>query len=179
MSRIFRTYNKKQEEVHRCKIESQQCKQVKKDGNQCRKKTAMGLPYCYTHLRFEKKVLKKNNQLLAWSSDLSSETPVFPRRSVIFAYQGEILDEDDMTDRYQDTIPSHIFVATHTTTKEKLYLDTGCKRGISFYLGKSDSDNNCSFKITQSGSNIRIELIAKKAIYHGEQLIAKSSISWS
>ena len=91
----------------KCAIQCRRCAAVKPNGQQCRARTCMGVPYCWQHGQSEYKVRIKpsgipgaGKGLFAASRAAAPGAVVFRRDDFIAPYGGEVITDAQLTDRY-------------------------------------------------------------------------------
>ena len=112
-------------------LESKQCTGICKNGNQCRKIVVLGLPYCYVHLLSQKHLrIKKStiegagNGLFSMDTKKGENDIIFKKDEIIGAYTGEILNRDQLDERYgeDNTAPYALQISNNK------YVDASIQR---------------------------------------------------
>ncbi len=87
-------------------MHSRQCQGRCKNGQRCARRVIIGYEYCFQHLKTEKHLTIKPSTLpnaglglFAWAPGNSNEI-VFHRDETICRYNGEIIDAEELDDRY-------------------------------------------------------------------------------
>lgn len=112
-------------------LHSMRCEGQTKSGQRCKRKTVIGLPYCWTHLEIDLHLKIKNSTIPnsgkgVFAKDKTKEDDeipvVFKPKELITEYKGETITQEEKTNRYgQYTAP----YAVHKTVE-----DASLKRGI-------------------------------------------------
>ena len=92
---------------YRTILESVQCKEIKKNKQRCKNHVVIGLPYCYSHSKYFHQLTIKQSQIPNAGMGLYCVNPMKPDNEIIFKkgqlitkYYGEIIDENEVIERY-------------------------------------------------------------------------------
>lgn len=149
-----------------CDLQCQQCLYRKEDGEQCRKRTCMSLPYCWTHtkMRYGVKVVKKKDfeGLIATRSH--------DEGSFIIPFVGELLTLECMQNRYTEgTTPPYLI--NQSGEPEEPWLDAACYRGAGAATKYHPVNFNADWVYNESDDSVW--LVAQRHIMRSEEIIAK------
>lgn len=157
---------------YRCMLESIRCIDHTKAHKQCKRQTVIGSPYCYTHLLYKhhlriKKSTIPNAGLGLFAVDPmdSSHKIIFKaddrRLSVIALYKGEIIDEEELIERYSNKTPPYV-----VGISEDRYKDGAKIRGIGSIANRKAGHNNATISVHNGYAKIK----ATKNIYNGDEI---------
>ncbi len=154
MPKKFKFYMPDEELPHfTCNVVSVTCKSKKKNGENCRNKTQMSLPYCWQHLLSEKKLRIKESSipgagkgLFAVDKNADDDAIIFHTNDRIVDYVGEKINQETLNNRYgQYTAP---YALETKVSNPKAYIDPACVRGVGAMAnqGTRKKDNNAVLK---------------------------------
>jgi len=155
-------------------LECARCIAISKNGNECRRKVCIGMPYCWQHLLSVKHLkIKPSTEedagkgLFAINPQQRQNAIVFQTNAEICNYYGEFIDLDTLENRYGDyTAPYTIQVK-----KNERYEDAALHRGIGSLANHSLNNANVSFHIKRvAGRNHHVVLKALRPIRNGEEI---------
>ncbi len=169
-----------------CELECMQCTHKIVDSRtgrqrRCKRKTCYTLPYCWQHLvnvyklQIGRTTLKDSNGVrldflgLFACDPKSNDGVVFRAKSRIAPYVGEIIDSEQLNDRYpdEDTAPYSLMLS-----RDK-YVDSSCVRGVGSLANACipSLNPNCktNAKLVTSSSNYPF-LVATSTIRHGDEV---------
>lgn len=157
-------------QVHfHCYLDSIQCIDTLKNGRQCKHKTVMGSPYCYSHLLYRHKLRIKPSDLQEAGLGLFAVNPmatgeneiVFKKGTTIIEYMGEIIDEEELVERYAaKTAPYTVKIKADT------YEDAAKTRGVGALANTNPGRNNAKLSIHAG----RARLKATQNIRNGDEI---------
>ena len=151
-------------------LHSARCSYIKHNDVQCKRKTVIGLPMCWTHTREVYHVRIKPSLIHGAGKGLFVDKPntelgevVFKKDDHIVPYSGELIDSDELESRYGD------YTAPYAVEMNKsMYDDASVKRGIGSLINhKITKYTNCRFSISRQN---RCNIIAEKNIKQGDEL---------
>jgi SET domain-containing protein len=157
-----------QDDVHfQCKLASERCTATNNKGGRCKNQVVIGLPYCHVHskqhlhLRVqESEIPGAGKGVFAFSRTGAGR--VFDRQQFICEYLGEVLDGQEMDDRYgagDAVAPYAIQVSANR------YIDGACRRGIAGVINHSTQPNVEFYSYRGT-----IRMRALRNINHGTEL---------
>lgn len=161
------------EDIHyRCFLESIQCIDQTNAHKQCKRQTVIGSPYCYTHLLYKHHLrIKKStipnsgNGLFAVDPMDSSHKVIFkpndPELCVIALYKGEIIDKDELIERYGNKTPPYVVGINNNR-----YEDGAKIRGVGSIANTKPNHNNATISVHNGYAKIK----ATKNIYNGDEI---------
>jgi hypothetical protein len=144
-------------------LKSDQCSANCKNGNRCRKRVIIGLPYCYVHLLSVMHLRIKPSTVVNAGLGLFASDPkagendiIFNKGDVIAKYTGELINKAELEHRYGDnTAPYALEIS-----KDK-YIDAATERGaMSLANHTSSKSANASFQ----NPNYRNNSVTVKAV---------------
>lgn len=153
-----------------CDLECVKCKGSTLIGMPCKRKSCIGTPYCWSHLRSEKKLRIKPSRLRGAGKGLFVDAPGEPRNAVIFergdkiiAYDGEVVSSQMLSARYgRHTAP---YGAPVRGSRNK-YEDGACRRGAGTLANHCPQRTNA--ELYPRGG--RIILKALEDIHNGDEI---------
>lgn len=151
------------------KLVSLQCTAHKKNNAQCKRKCVIGTPYCYTHLMYNEHLRIKESTIPNTGFGLFAMDPMAEPDEIIFKsgkkitqYHGEIIDIDELIERYGNkTAPYTIEIR-----EDDLYEDGAIERGVGAIANTKPNHNNATISIYRG----RASLKASKNIRNGEEI---------
>ncbi len=173
----FVFYNPNNTVKFNCNLQCQQCEAFTKAGNRCKKRVCIGVPYCYTHLLYNKnlKIKKSNipnagNGLFALNPKLENNAIIFKKGQIIANYEGEKLNQNNIDQRYgRYTAPYAI------RWKKDNIIDAACKRGIASLANNNRGNiNNAELISNRNGAALK----AKNNIKNNEEIYASYGSSY-
>lgn len=170
--------------VFRCDINSVRCEANKNNGGRCERVCAIGTPFCWSHLLNKKKLRIKTSGIPRAGKGLYAQanrsandktTVVFAKNKEIINYTGDIIDNEELTRRY-DLDEDNQFTAPYgfELKKKESFVDSACNRGVAALVNhKSFSKANATFvKTRRNGRVTGITLKAKKNITNNQEIFA-------
>ena len=162
---IFKINN---EIYYRTILESIQCKEIKKNGQRCKNHVIIGLPYCYSHSMYFHQLTIKPSQIENSGNGLYAKNPMKPANEIIFKkgqvitkYNGEIIDEEEVVERYSDYTPPYVVKLSNDR-----YEDGAKFRGIGALANTNPNNNNATISVSHNGASIK----ATKNIKNGQEI---------
>jgi hypothetical protein len=153
-------------------MESVQCVEHAKNGERCKRKTVIGSPYCWTHLRSLHHLRIRPSGLAGAGKGLFAELPagqvaahgnrpVFKKGETIVKYHGEAINATTLVNRYGDnTAPYTVQVA------EGKFEDAARRRGVGALANNNPGRNNARFSIYRGAASLK----ASKNIMNGQEI---------
>jgi len=171
------------ETTFQCVLQSQQCDGVNnKNGRRCGRRCIIGTPLCATHLMYNMRLKIMPSQvpavqafngkgLFAYDPNLPAGAVVFKKGDVICRYEGEILTDQQIDQRYGDE-----YTAPYALEEKKnRNIDCSCKRGIGSLCNHSTTQDNVEFRRGYTGRGVQrrnyINVKAKRIIYNRQELL--------
>lgn len=159
--------------VFECELESTRCTGTKANGQQCTKRSVIGVPFCWIHLLKDRHLRIKDSNIQGAGKGLfaiDKSRPVgeilFRKNDKITNYDGEILTREILTQRYGEyTAPYGVEV----NYNHNIYEDGACKRGVG-NLVNHQSQAQTNAKLSTNKNRNRIILIATKNIRNGQEI---------
>lgn len=156
-------------QIHfRCKLESIRCKDLKDNGQRCKRQTVMGSSYCYSHLLYKHKLrIKASNiadaglGLFALDPFTNAKVVVFNCGDTIIKYSGEIIDEEELIERYDDKTPPYAIGISRDR-----YEDGAKVRGVGALANTFPNHQNATISVYQGFASLK----ATKTIYNGDEI---------
>jgi SET domain-containing protein len=152
-------------ETHRCSYTH--------NNKRCKNRVCIGLEYCFIHtrLKLHLKVQKSNIHqagvgLFAFDNTKEPNEIVFRRDTKICDYNGEIIDEEELNERYGNKTATYTVQINNTGR----YEDGAVHRGIGTLINSPSGTRhkpNCRFSI---GQDHYAHIVALKNIKNGEEL---------
>lgn len=149
-----------------CELESERCTGQSKNGNQCRRNTVIGLSLCWQHLLSQKELRIKDSRfgkgLFALNKRKDNNAIIFKKNQTIISYNGEVITENDVYERYQENTAPYTIVGQRNT-----YEDGACHRGIGTLVNHATGNAiNAKFSYNRQGVIIK----ATKNIRNGQEI---------
>lgn len=159
-----------------CELACENCAFYLEDKQRyCSRTTCKTLPYCWQHtievykMKVEPSCIRAGGVgegLFAWNPKQPSNAVVFKKGDDILEYEGEVLDEETVDQRYTPDLTAP-YAFYHQQTK--LYTDAACARGLASYVNhQPKSRSNAGFEETQTD----IRLVATRDIQNYEEIYA-------
>ena len=154
---------------------SVRCNHINSDTNHhCRKRCLIGLSKCWIHLLSDNHLRIKPSTIANAGSGVFTRkridhpTRVFKINDKICEYEGKVITQHNLTQRYQNKTPPY-GILLHKEHGEQLYEDGAEYRGIGSLINHSSNNNkiNCRFSIKR---NNRIQVLATKNINKDTEL---------
>ena len=146
------------------------CKFIKANGEQCKNRVCIGLPYCHIHKKIMQ-LLKVNKSLIPnaglglFAHDGSNDKRkiLFKNGDIITVYYGELIGKKELENRYD------IFTAPYAieNRKNRIYEDGALFRGVGSIINHHPKKANCRISI---GRNNKSSIVARKNIRNGDEL---------
>ena len=150
------------------KLESIRCEAIKPNGEQCRNRTVIGQVFCSIHTKNKLKLQIKNSTIAMGGKGLFAygrdRDIIFKPNKRICLYNGELIDEDELIERYADyTAPYGIQL------NKGMYEDAAIERGIGAMANHSRSQRKINAKLSVTRGN-RAQLMSIKNIKGGQEI---------
>lgn len=166
-----------------CNLETHRCKAKNENGNHCKRKVSIGLPYCWYHLQRDAHVKIKDSRwgkgLFAWDpSNTNKKNDRIDKGKVVFRdgdnigkYNGERVSASENTKRYgKKTGP---YAVGHNKAGEG--EDAACKRSfpslVNHQQGKAQNSELVSHR-ENARRPWEAWIVATKNIKNGEEIFA-------
>ena len=153
-------------------LESERCSATKDNGRKCKRICCMGTPLCFSHLlyfchlKIQPSLIPDAGKGLFAIDPLTNERiRLFKKGDFIIEYGGEIIDIDELLDRYgnQHTAPYGVLI----NERRGIYEDGALRRGAGAFCNHA-TGNRVNARLSV-GLN-RILLVATKGIYNGDEI---------
>ena len=154
------------------KLKTVRCSQMKKDETQCKNKVTIGVSVRHIHNKTKYNVRKRKSLieeaglgLFAFDPKLAkdSKSIVFRKGDKIVPYEGEIIDKDELEDRYDITTAPYTVLV-----KKDKYIDSALVRGIGSLINHMPKKKNCKFSVSHVKGTVNI--IATKNIRNNDEI---------
>lgn len=152
-------------------LHSVQCIFIKDNGLQCKKRCQIGISVCWIHLLSEYKLRIKDSPGLGKglfadnNLGIENNDIVFKVNDIICEYEGEVLTEAEVINRYGNLNGPYVM-----KTSPHMYKDCALHRCVAGLINhKGHSTANSKF-ISNQGNVIKIR--AKKIIRNGQEIKA-------
>lgn len=157
-----------------CKLQCVRCDGTTAKGARCKRRVCIGTPYCPAHLKKEMNLNIADSLLAGAGKGLFAYDPddpdgneiVFRPKDVIVQYDGEIISEAELGERYgEHTAPYGL--------QEKygvMYTEDGaCRRGAGT-LANHKPHSQANAKLSFGSGRRRFQLVATKNIRNGQEI---------
>lgn len=149
---------------------SGRCRANTKRGPQCKKRCCIGIEYCRSHLPIVKHLQIQKSTipnaglgLFAHRENAVPNAIVFKKNQTIIPYEGEIIDAEELIDRYgQYTAPYGLQIYNDE------YVDGALRRGVGNIANQRPNHNNC--RLVMDHRNHRAVLKATKNIRQDQEI---------
>jgi hypothetical protein len=157
------------DDIHyKCILESIRCIEHTKAHTQCKRQTVIGSPYCYIHLLYKHHLRIKKSTIPNAGMGLFAVDPMDSAHKIIFKandtialYKGEIIDKDELINRYSNKTPAHVVGISANR------FEDGAKiRGIGAIANTKPNHNNATISVHNGYAKIK----ATKNIYNGTEV---------
>jgi len=153
-----------------CNLQCVRCTAQTTNGRRCKLTTCIGTPYCWNHLLSLKKLRVKPSTnpragrgLFAQSRHLGEDDIVFRNGDVIIEYDGEIVNDNTLDDRYGD------YTAPYALKQGDHIEDGACQRGTGTLINHAPrSRANSRFSFSRNSRRFRI--VATKNIRNNREI---------
>jgi hypothetical protein len=153
---------------YRCILESIQCIAHTNSNKQCKKQTVIGSPYCYTHLLYKHHLRIKKSTIPDAGMGLFAIDPmdsehkiIFKRNDTIALYKGEIIDKDELINRYSNKTPPYAI-----GINKNRFEDGASVRGVGSIANTKAGHNNATISVHNGYAKIK----ATKNIYNEDEI---------
>ena len=171
MPKKFTFYNEHNVPTHICYLTSEQCQAHLNNGNQCRRRSVIGVPYCWTHLQniLHLKIRPSQIQgaglgLFAWDPKQAADAIIFRANDKIVDYYGDIVTSNDLQHWYGDhTAPYAASIV------DDLEEDAACRRGIGSLINHTTNPVKINSKLWMVDGHI--EIFATKNIQNRREIL--------
>jgi hypothetical protein len=147
-------------------LRGQRCIGHRKDGIRCSRRSVIGCPYCYQHLKSDRHLRIKpstiNNAgkgLFAEDSNQQPNDIIFRRGDNIIEYIGERIDDQELNRRYRiHTAPYALEVRGNNNRNGGLYIDSATVRGVGSLINhRTGNHANARFVLNRINNTARLE----------------------
>lgn len=148
----------------------------------CKRHVIIGLPYCHSHMKKAMHLECKRSSINGAGLGLFAYSPskdkkpsiVFKKNAFICEYNGEIIDKDELEERYHDFTAPYAIQVTRTR-----FEDGALERSVGSLINhKPVPRSNCKFAIHKTQGQHRVYLKASKNIKHGDELFVSYGRSY-
>ena len=157
-------------------------KEMKCKKHDCPNKVSIGLPYCPEHRKTEMKLDIKpstlpelsnqpnNDGLFAYSTQKRKKSPVFYQDAEICFYDGEILTDAELRERYHGYLMPY---ALELSEPQDIQMDCALQRSLMSMANHCFDANkiNAVMEIKRKAGRHNAVLKAIKPIYHDEEIL--------
>jgi SET domain-containing protein len=158
-------------------LRGQQCIGHKKDGRRCSRRSVIGCPYCFQHLKSERHLRIKPSTIHNAGKGLFAEDNTQPPNAIIFRrgddiieYIGENIDRQELNRRYQiHTAPYALQVRGNDNVRGPLYIDAATIRGVGS-LSNHNRSNHQNTRFVVDFRNNTAKLRATKNIRNNQEI---------
>lgn len=168
-SYYFSFYDDNGDRTFYSRMFSGQCRADIKNGNRCRRRCVIGIEFCHSHLPTEMKLQIRDSEyglgLFAYDPTAEDNEIVFRKGDKVCNYEGEILSQQELTDRYAlNTAPYGMTVSANRK------IDSALRRGIGSMInhGTTQQQRNVAFILDNRRQTISLR--ATKNIRQNAQL---------
>jgi hypothetical protein len=151
-------------------LQCQQCRFIKANGEECRNRVCIGLPRCYHHLIAEYDLQIKTSTipnsgkgLFANQRTAPANAIVFRRNEIICPYNGEITNQDILTERYGDYTAPYAISIDNENAEDAAFV-----RGIGSVINHHAIAQRRNVKFERIGD--RVFIVATKNIHNGHEM---------
>ena len=156
-----------------CKLVSLKCVGTCRNGTRCKKRTVMGLPYCWMHLLSVKHlrilpstIPQAGKGLFAMDRTQDADALIFEEGDKICEYEGQTLTNAQLNARYGDqyTAP-YAYEYAHN-----VIIDSACRRGVGAIINHKPTDDGANVRWSVDRRNRKVNLVATEDIYNNQEL---------
>lgn len=147
------------------------CAGNSKNGNRCKRKVTLGLPYCFQHRKSVQSLTTKESQipnagkgLFVNSKDHEPNEIVFRNGDKIVNYDGEVLPEREIDNRYGDYTAPYALQLPNDR-----FIDAALVRGLGSHANSKATLSQCNAKLTYNNQGVGF-LKATKNIRNGSEI---------
>jgi hypothetical protein len=171
MPKTFKYTNNQNQLIFQCQLNSEQCLGITKTGNRCNRRCVSPFDFCHTHLKYKYNLIIKpslipnsGKGLFAYDNKKQENEIVFPNKSLICEYRGELLPRTVIDQRYnQYTAPYAVQISN------QYVIDPACKRGIGAFINTNNANQlNARFSVNMRNRTVSIK--ATKNIRNGQEI---------
>ena len=123
-----------------CELQSRQCIAMTKKGERCKRRTRRQIPYCADHTRIILHVEIRPSTIPGAGFGLFALQD-FEAGERILAYEGQLIDKDELLSRYGDETAPYAFKIS-----ENKYVDGACARGTASFINTNPGRNNAALR---------------------------------
>jgi hypothetical protein len=161
----------------RANLRGQRCIGHRRDGQRCARRSVIGCPYCFQHLRSDRHLRIKPSSipnagkgLYAEDTTQAQNAIIFRRGDDIIEYIGENITRQQLNQRYQiHTAPYAIQVRGDDNSNGPLYIDSALVRGVGS-LSNHRAGNHQNAKFVVNFRNNTAKLRAIKNILNNSEI---------
>lgn len=157
------------EVLYRTKLESVRCVEHTVKGSRCKRICVFGSPFCSAHLASLHYLQIKPSRIphagkglyAVHPRDSNSNEVLFRRGEIICAYKGEVINKEELVDRYSDKTPPYV-----VGVSENVYEDGARIRGIGSLANTNAGHTNATISVYRG----RASLKATRSIRSGDEI---------
>ena len=145
----------------KCELDKMRCSGTTKTGAQCRRNTVKYLDKCFQHLKSEMGLVVKPSTIPGAGDGLFTTRDRKVGEKII-QYHGEIMDQQEIDERYQATEP--VTAPYVVEEKKNRFIDAACNRGTAAFVNhKAIAQSNCRWLVSRA-PNPAVWVVARKNI---------------
>lgn len=152
-------------------LDFERCAGTSKNGNRCKRRVCIGLPYCFQHIKIEKHLQIKTSTIPNSGKGLFAFSKIpnellFRKDQTIIQYYGELISEDEKEERYDDkTAPYGVIISQNE------FEDAALRRGIGAIINHNTSRYvNARLGVCFNKNPHYVVIKANKNIYNGQEI---------
>jgi len=164
-------------------LDGEQCTAHNKADRRCRRRTVIGLGLCWQHLlaeehlRIKKSIIHNAGMgLFALDKSEPADGVVFRKNDIICQYDGELIDRDELEDRYDNKTAPYGY-----KLNANRFEDGALHRGVGTLANRPapGGTSNAQFTITHGrGPNSRCQLRATKIIRNDMEIFVAYGVGY-
>lgn len=151
-------------------LQSKRCIEMKRNGEQCKNRCIIGTPYCRAHLLYQHFLYIQTSTIpnaglgvFVRNIHKTNNEVVFKRGDRICMYDGEIITQQVLDNRYGDSTAPYV-----VELRNHLYEDGALSRGVGSLINhKVRAQCNCRLSANRDN---KIQIIATKNIKNNTEL---------
>lgn len=166
----FIYYGESEQPQFQCKLKAYRCRSMVK-GRHCKKHTVLSSPYCWVHLLYQhhlrllpSTVEGAGKGVFVIDKKQPVGTVVFKKGATICPYMGELINAQQLQDRYGDGNAPFVLEVS-----KDAFIDAACERSVGSMINhKPRRQANCEFVANRRDKTARLR--ATKNITNGQEL---------
>lgn len=161
--------------MFKCKLQCVRCEGQTVRNTRCKRNVCIGTPYCVTHLKKEKHLMIADSEIQGAGKGLFAYDPedpggnqiVFKKGQVIVHYDGEIIDNNDLGERYGEWTAPYGLQEKY----QGIYYteDGACRRGIGT-LANHKPVSRANARLSFGTGKKRFQIKANANIRNGREI---------